>query len=173
MPRRRVPRPLRVLAGFAGGLALWLLLAGPYHRLVGAVAGSAFRAEGEGAIAVSAGREVVIAGPVEQPRARVRVSMAPVTSNLVLLAALWMWDPRPLGRWKWGVIALAALAAGHVIAVIAAIHSGLAVSLEGATGERYGAAEANFWFALWQGYQVVGAWALAFGAFWATRRSAE
>lgn len=172
MPRRnRLPRPVRVGLAFAAALVLWFALAGFYHRALGTAAAALFPSRGAGAVAILADRESLLVGPVEHPRARAAVPMAIVTSNLVLFAALAAWDPSRPGRGRFARlgVALLVLAAGHLLAVVAAIHSSLAVSLSEWTGDRYGAIGTNAWFVLWQGYQVVGAWGLAFGAWWWAR----
>lgn len=171
MRRDHLRPPLRALAGLALALALWRLVAPALHQSLIAAASALL---GSGIALLPDGNALLI-GPSDLPRARAAVPMAILSSNLVLFGALWSWDrgafrPRNIGRFLVGVAILVVLQIG---ALVAAVHATLAVTLAEATGERYSAWEANGWFLLWQGYQVVGAWAAAFMVWWGLRRAGE
>jgi len=169
----RIPRALRVTLAFALGVAFWIFAAESWHQVLGALVRATLPGEGAGALLVLADRSEILIGPVEFPAARGRVPMAVVTSNFALLLGLWGWDRngfriRGLVRLS---IALGILGVLHFVAVVAGIHATVAVQLSQWAGERYGTFETNLWFTLWQGYQVVGAWAGAFIIWWALRSS--
>lgn len=162
MAANRFPRPLSAALAFGLALALWALAGEAYHSALGLAARVILTRGGSGAIFVEPGVDVVYAAPVSRPESRMRIPLTAVTPNLVLLATLWGWSPprRPSG-FAWG---LGIVVAAHLFAVIAGIHANLALAR--GSGESYGILATNLWFIAWQGYQVVGAWAIAFGAWW-------
>lgn len=167
----RLPNALRVALVTVAAFALWWLFAPRLHAALAAAASPLLSRSG---IVLLADRNVMRIGPVDLPGARAGISMAVVTSNLVLFAALWSSDRRAfrqrgLGRFLIGVAVLVAI---QILALISAAHATLAVTLAAATGARYSTWEANAWFLAWQGYQVVGAWAAAFMAWWGLRMAA-
>lgn len=175
MATRRIPRALRVALAFALGVAIWIVAAEWWHEALGSLARATLPDEGKGGLLVMADHNELLIGPVEFPAARGRVPMAVVTSNFALLLGLWGWDQnafRGRGLARLG-LAFGVLAAVHSLAVLAGIHSTLAVQLSQWTGERYGTLETNAWFILWQGYQIIGAWASAFVIWWGLRNSAS
>lgn len=150
--------------------ALWRLAGSALHQAL--VAAASALLEGSG-VALLPDRNVLVIGPTHLPGARASIPMAILSSNLVLFGALWSWDrgafrARNIGRLLVGLAILVLLQIG---ALVAAVHATLAVTLAEATGERYSAWEANGWFLVWQGYQVVGAWAAAFMVWWGLRRA--
>jgi hypothetical protein len=172
---RRIPRALRVALAFALGVAIWTVAAEWWHESLGSLARATLPDRGAGGLLVMADRDALLVGPVEFPAARGRVPMAVVTSNFALLLGLWGWDPngfRSRGLARLG-LALGILATVQLLAVLAAIHSTLAVQLSQWTGARYGTLETNAWFVLWQGYQIIGAWAAAFVIWWGLREGAS
>lgn len=175
MATRRIPRALRVALAFALGVAIWIVAAESWHQALGSLVRATLPGEGAGGLLVAADRNELLIGPVEFPAARGRVPMAVVTSNFALLLGLWGWERngfrgRSLARLG---LACGILAVVHFLAVLAGIHSTLAVQLSQWTSERYGTLETNIWFILWQGYQIIGAWAAAFIIWWGLRSPAS
>ncbi|MGH9458521.1 MAG: hypothetical protein ACRD2J_12890 [Thermoanaerobaculia bacterium] len=155
----RVPRPLRAALCFGAALAAWILFGDACHRALGSAAGVVVAG---GGIFVEPGSEALLAWPTDRPDARVRVPLTAVTSNLVLLATLWGWTgPRRATGYVWGLLVVIA---GQLLAVVSGIHATLALGPGGET--EYGVLATNLWFIAWQGYQIIGAWAIAFGAWW-------
>ncbi|MFN2442271.1 MAG: hypothetical protein ABR517_06265 [Thermoanaerobaculia bacterium] len=173
MAAHRIPRSLRVALAFTLGVALWIVGAGVWHQALGSVVRATLPGEGAGGLLILADRNELLIGPVEFPAARGRVPMAVVTSNFALLLGLWGWDARGFRGRGLARLALAIALLGliHFLAVLAGIHSTLAVQLSRWTGERYGTLETNLWFVFWQGYQIIGAWAAAFVLWWSLRRA--
>jgi hypothetical protein len=166
---------LRVTLAFAFGVAIWIVASEFWHQALGSLARATLPGEGAGGLLVVADRNELLIGPVESPAARGRVPMAVVTSNFALLLGLWGWEKegfRGRGFARLG-LAFGILAVVHFLAVVVGIHSTLAVQLGQWTGERYGTLETNIWFTLWQGYQIIGAWAAAFVIWWGLHNSAS
>ncbi len=163
----RASLALKAALGLIVAIGLWRLASPPYHRFVAAgaslvtarIAPSTVLEEHEGQLRI---------GDRSLER-KAAVALAVVTGNFVLLIALFA-----TVQWSW--IALVRLAAAmiiltltHIAAAVVAGQATLATFFGPWSDQHYGAVAQNLWFVAWQGYEIVGAYAIAFGLWWLLR----
>ncbi len=161
----------RMAAGFAAGLAFWLLFAAPYEKAVAASAGFLLRLfESPAVTSLSAADGEILVERSDFPPASPRPGLpaADLHFNFVLLAALFALLPRPLDPARFGRfwMAAAGLAVIHVLALVFQVESVYATSLGPWSEANYGTFARNFWAAGFHFYQIAGRFAAPFALWW-------
>jgi hypothetical protein len=163
----RASLALKAALGLIVAIGLWRLASPPYHRFVAAgaslatarIAPSAILEEHEGKLRI---------GDRSLER-KAEVALAVITGNVVLLIALFA-----TVRWSWIAlvrltVAMMILIVTHIAAAVIAGQATLATFFGPWSDQHYGAVAQNLWFVAWQGYEIVGAYAIAFGLWWLLR----
>jgi hypothetical protein len=161
----------RLLAGFLICLAVFLLFATTYERIV-APAAEFFLRLGESPAVTRIGAP---GGDFEIQRADIPpgakhpgVPAADIHFNFVLLGALFALQPRPwqgdrVGRF---LVASFCLYLVHIVFLIFAIESLYATRFGEWSSAHYGAFARNFWAAGFHFYQIAGRFAAPFAIWW-------
>ena len=158
---------IRIAAGFAIGLALWLALAPAYERGVAAAAEAILRTAERPAVTrlQAKGGEILVDRADFPPAApRPGLPAADLHFNVVILAAL-LAATAPIRPGRIG-IALLALFAVHVLALCCQVESLYATRLGPWSEANYGAFARNFWATAFHGYQIAGRFAAPFAIWW-------
>ncbi len=166
---------LRLVLGFAAGLALWLVFSAPYERFLAWSAQSAigtFESPATTRLTASDGEIRVDRADFPPASPRPGLSAADIHFNFVLLCALFALgrhplSPRPFGRF-W--IAAALLALVHVGALVFQVESLYATRLGPWSEAHYGAFARNFWAGGFHFYLIAGRFAAPFALWWALGR---
>jgi hypothetical protein len=171
LPRRFDGRlALRLAAGFAAGLALWLLFSAPYEKALAAVAGGAvrlFERPPVTTLAAADGEIQVDRSDFPPASPRPGLPAADLHFNFVLLATLFAMGPHPLAPRRFGRFWIAAglLFVVHVVALIFQVEALYATRLGPWSEAHYGAFARNVWAGGFHFYQVAGRFAAPF-ALW-------
>ena len=168
---KRVKTIAKGAAGFLAGAGLWLSAAGPYHAAIAAPAQFLIRAfESPAATRLGAsGREVIVdRGDFPPSSPRPGIPAGDLDFNIALLAALFAASPRPLSDRAILrlLLALAVLAASHVVALIFSVESLYAMDLGEWSRVHYGAVSRNFWATGAHFYRIAGMFAIPFVLWW-------
>ena len=158
---------LRVLVGFAAGLAIWVALSRPYESLVAGAAEAILRAAERPAVTrLVPGRGEILVERSDFPPAAPRPGLptADLHFNFVILAALFALST-PL-RASRVAIAAVALFAVHVVALCCQVESLYATRLGPWSEAHYGVVARNFWATAFHGYQIAGRFAAPFAIWW-------
>lgn len=179
MPRPEWRRALKALAGFAVGVALWVMLTPVYDRVLAMSATAVMRAFERPPVTrlTQAPDGYVTVGRSDfDPRSkRPAIPVRDLTFNFVLLAALFAASRRTFSDRNIGgfFAASAALALTHVLAVIVTVKNIYASQLGPWSRVHYGAFERNLWGVTNHFYRLVLMYAIAFGLWWVLRDTGE
>lgn len=166
---------LRALAGFAAGLAVYVVLTPLYDGLIAAGAEKMLHAF-ENPNITRLHREpdgyVTVDRRDFDPRSkRPGIALRDLTFNFVLLAALFAASKRPLSDRNIGGFVLASLilAVTHVLGTVVEVMSIYALKLGMWSQMHYSGFERNFWGAANHFYRLVLMYAIAFALWWIFR----
>ena len=176
MPRRdRWKRPVRVVLGFAVGLALWLGLIGVYRSWLAIPAEGILRLTESPAVTTLRDHEdpsMTIVDredfPPQSPRPVLR--LRELTFNVIFLLALFGLVPLTDRNVAALAGSLAILWISHVAFMIVQVKRIYALQLGAWSEANYGSFARNLWGVLDQFYSVVGAFAIPFAAWWLLSR---
>ena len=163
-------------AGFLLGLAFWWVLSFPYARLLAFFSEPLIRmAESPPVTRVIAeGTELTI-DRADFPRSSPRpgLLLMDLTSNFVVLTALFAVNRRPLGDRNITGLLLASLVliAVHIAAVLVNVQEIYALRLGPWSERNYGPVARNLWGAGAHFYSLIGAFGAAFALWWLFRPS--
>jgi hypothetical protein len=163
---------LRLAAGFAAGLVVWLVFAAPYERSMAAASEALLRAfENPPVTRLEASRGEIIVDRADFPEASPRPGLpaGDLHFNFVLLCALFAMTPRPLSPGNFGRFwaAAALLWVVHVLALVVQIESVYATRLGPWSEAHYGAVARNLWGGGFHFYLIAGRFAAPFALWWA------
>jgi hypothetical protein len=169
---------LRLVAGFAVGLAVWLVFAAPYERSMALAAEALLRTfERPPVTRLDASRGEIIVDRADFPEASPRPGLpaGDLHFNFVLLCALFAMAPRPLSSGNFGRFwaAAALLWVVHVLALVVQVESVYATRLGPWSDAHYGAVARNLWAGGFHFYQIAGRFAAPFALWWALGRPQE
>ncbi|HUP63257.1 MAG TPA: hypothetical protein VNA69_22900 [Thermoanaerobaculia bacterium] len=166
---------LKALAGFAAGLALWLLLSPLYDRVVARAAEFTLRAFERPAVTrlrPAADQYVTVDRSDFDPRSkRPAFALRDLTFNFLLLTALFATSRRVFSDRNIGgfLIATGLLALTHVAGTITEVMSIYVLKLGIWSTVHYGAFERNLWSVANHFYRLVLMYAIAFALWWLFR----
>ena len=166
---------LRALAGFAAGLAVWLLLSPLYDRVIARGAEATLRTFEKPAVThlrTGDDQYVTVDRSDFDPRSkRPAIPLRDLTFNVVLLAALFACSKRPLSDRNIGglLIATVLLAVTHIGAAITEVMSIYVAKLGLWSTVHYGPVARNFWGVANHFYRLVLMYAIAFALWWIFR----
>ncbi|MEO8585025.1 MAG: hypothetical protein ABI584_02590 [Acidobacteriota bacterium] len=168
---------LRVLLGFAAGLALWWAATPAYNRLLAGVAEGAIRVfERPAATRLYAEDRRIVIDRADFPSTSDRPSLPAddLTFDVILFLALAATTGGLLrDRAVKGVaVSLLALFVLHVLAVIANVEALYATRLGAWSAAHYGVLSRNLWVTAMHFWRVVGCYAAAFLLWWFLVREA-
>lgn len=166
---------LRALAGFALGLAVYVLITPAYDSFIAAIAQRAIHL-GEDPNVTRLRRaddgNVTVDRTDFDPRSkRPGIPVRDLTFNFVLLTALFAVSKRPFSDRNIGgfVLASVLLAVTHVLGVVAEVMSIYAAKLGMWSTVHYSSFERNFWGVANHFYRLVFMYAIAFALWWVLR----
>ena len=167
---------VRLVLGFAAGLAFWLAFPAPYERTVAAAAEfllRAFESPAVTRVAASPGEFRVDRADFPPSSPRPGLPTADLHFNFVLLCALFALSPGPLSAANVGRFwaATAALWAIHVLALVFQVESLYATRLGPWSQAHYGPVARNLWAGGFHFYQIAGRFAAPFAIWWFFGRS--
>lgn len=170
------PRPVRLALKAAAGLliaiAFWRIASIPYNRaIVDAGGWLTDHVANNRATVLEDRADRLRIGHISLGGRMAEIQLTVITGNTVLLIALFA-----TSAWRWRLLArlllaLVCLAAVHVAAVAVVAQANLATLFGAWSEKQYSAVAENLWFIAGQGYDVVGAYAIAFGLWWLLRPS--
>ena len=166
---------LRALAGFAAGLAVWLLLSPLYDRVVARCAEVSLRAFERPAVthlrAADDPYTTVNRSDFDPRSKRPAISIRDLTFNFILLAALFATGKRPFSDRNIAGFLIASVLLGvtHVGAVITEVMSIYVAKLGIWSTIHYGSIARNFWGVSNHFYRLVLMYAIAFALWWIFR----
>ena len=169
---------LRALAGFAAGLAIYVLITPLYDRGLAAVTEktlNAFERPDVTRLHRAADGNVTVDRRDFDPRSkRPGIPLRDLTFNFVLLCALFAANERPVSDRNIGgfLAASAVLSLTHVVGAVTEVMSIYALKLGMWSQIHYSAFERNFWGAANHFYRLVLMYAIAFALWWIFRPSA-
>ncbi|HTY43254.1 MAG TPA: hypothetical protein VMH79_15390 [Thermoanaerobaculia bacterium] len=168
---------IRLLVGFAAGLAFWFAFAAPYEKAVAAAAEALVRLfEHPAVTTLSASGGEILVDRSDFPPASPRPGLPAddLHFNFVLLATLFALGRRPLEPRRFGRFWLAALSLAviHVIALVFQVEALYATRLGPWSEAHYGPLARNFWGAGFHFYQIAGRFAAPFALWWGFGRDA-
>ena len=178
MPRIDWRLALKALAGFAAGVALWMLLSPAYDRAIGAGAEAVMRAFENPKVTrlrLAPDRLTTVDRSDFDPRSkRPAISIADLTFNFVLLTALFAASPRVFSDRNIGgfLAASATLALTHILGVIIRVKSIYVAKLGMWSTVNYTSFDRNFWGTADHFYRLVLMYAVAFALWWVFRAPA-
>jgi hypothetical protein len=167
---------IRVLLGFAIGLAAWFLFRDAYEGAVAPAAEFLIRLAERPAVTrlEAPGKEFLVNRTDFPPGAPHPGLPSPdLHFNFVLLAAFFALHPHP---WRGDrlvrlLIALVCLYLVHVVFLVFQVQSVYATSLGDWSAAHYGKAARNFWAAGFHFYQIAGRFAAPFAIWWLVGRA--
>lgn len=166
---------LKTLAGFAAGLAVYVLITPLYDSLIAAGAEktlNAFENPNVTRLRRAPDGNVTVDRMDFDPRSqRPAIPLRDLTFNFVLLTALFAVSPRPFSDRNIGgfVIASVILALTHVLGAVVEVQSIYALKLGNWSQMHYSGFERNFWGAANHFYRLVLMYAIAFALWWVFR----
>ena len=172
MPRLDWRLIARAFAGFAVGLAIWVLLSPIYDRLVARAAEFSIRAFERPPVTrlkPSNDQYFTVDRSDFDPRSkRPAIPIRDLTFNFILLTALFACGKRPFSDRNIGgfLIACGILSITHVAATIVEVQSIYALKLGLWSNVHYSAFERNFWGTANHFYRLVLMYAIAFCLWW-------
>lgn len=175
MPRIDWRLALKALAGFAAGVALWMLLSPLYDRAIAAGAEAVLRAFESPKVTrlrMAEDKLTTVDRSDFDPRStRPAISIADLTFNFVLLMALFAASPRAFSDRNIGgfLAASATLALTHILGVITRVKSIYVAKLGMWSTVNYTSFDRNFWGAADHFYRLVLMYAVAFALWWVFR----
>lgn len=175
MPRIDWRLALKALAGFAAGVALWMLLSPAYDRAIGAGAEAVMRAFENPKVTrlrLAPDRLTTVDRSDFDPRSkRPAISIADLTFNFVLLTALFAASPRVFSDRNIGgfLAASATLALTHILGVIIRVKSIYVAKLGMWSTVNYTSFDRNVWGTADHFYRLVLMYAVAFALWWLFR----
>lgn len=179
MPRLEWQRALKALAGFAVGVALWLMLTPVYDRVLAVSATALMRAFERPPVTrlTKAPDGYVTVGRSDfDPRSkRPAIPVHDLTFNFVLLTALFAASSKTFSDRNIGgfFAASATLALTHLAALIVTVKNIYASQLGPWSRVNYGAFERNVWGVTNHFYRLVLMYAIAFGLWWVFRGTGD
>ncbi len=161
----------RLGAGFLASLALWVLLARPYERMLAPGAQLlmwAFESPAVTRLAAGPGEIVVDRSDFPPSSPRPGLPAPDIHFNFVLLTTLFLANrralsPRNLGRW---LAAAAGLWIIHLAAVTCEVESVYATRLGAWSAAHYSALARDLWAAAFHFYLIAGRFAAPFALWW-------
>ena len=166
------PLVLKALAGFAVGLAIWVMLSPLYDGVIARAAEIAIRTFEKPAVTrlrPSEDQYVTVDRTDFDPRSkRPAIPLRDLTFNIVLLTALFAISKRPFSdRNIVGfLIAALILAVTHVFGAVAEVMSIYVAKLGLWSTVHYGSFSRNFWGVANHFYRLVLMYAIAFALWW-------
>ena len=166
---------LKALAGFAAGLALWVMLSPLYDRVIARAAEVSIRAFEKPPVTRLRPAEdqyVTVDRTDFDPRSkRPAIPIRDLTFNFLLLTALFALSKRPISdRNIVGfVIASAILAITHIFGAVAEVMSIYVAKLGLWSTVHYGSFARNFWGVANHFYRLILMYAIAFALWWIFR----
>jgi hypothetical protein len=169
--RRRWVIALKALAGLLAGMALWLVLAGPYNEMLAGMAEPLVRAlERSPATRLHAWNgNIIIERPEFRPGSPTpALDAGRLTANIILLTALFATNRRPMSVRNLAAFVFAALIliVVHVLAVVVNVQSIYAWDLGAWSAAHYGRLARTFWEGATHFYTVAGSFGSAFLLWW-------
>jgi len=167
---------IRLLIGFAVGLALWFLFAPSYEQAVAPAAEILIRLGERPAVTrlEAPGGEFLVNRTDFPPGAPHPGLPAPdLHFNFVLLVAFFALDPHPFRGKRLGrlLLALLCLYVVHVVFLVFQVESVYATRLGAWSSAHYGTVARNFWAGGFHFYQIAGRFAAPFAIWWLFGRS--
>ena len=175
MPRIELRVALRAIAGFIAGVALWMLLSPLYDRAIGACAEAVLRAFENPKVTrlkLAEDNFTTVDRSDFDPRSkRPGIGIRDLTFNVVLLFALFAASPRPFSDRNIGgfLVACAALALTHILAVVIEVKSIYVAKLGMWSTVNYSDFDRNLWGVLNHSYRLVLMYAIAFALWFVLR----
>lgn len=169
---------LRALAGFAAGLAVYVLITPLYDRVIAETAEKSMRAFERPPVTrlqrAEDGNVTVDRSDFDPRSRRPGIPLRDLTFNFVLLCALFAANQRPLSDRNIGgfLAASAALALTHVLGTMTEVMSIYALKLGMWSQMHFSAFERNFWGVASHFYRLVLMYAIAFALWWIFRAPA-
>ncbi|HEY0158576.1 MAG TPA: exosortase H-associated membrane protein [Thermoanaerobaculia bacterium] len=163
------------MAGFAAGVAIWMLLSPLYDRAIAAGAQGVLRAFENPRVTrlrVAEDKLTTVDRSDFDPRSkRPAISIGDLTFNFVLLMALFAASPRVFSDRNIGgfLAASATLALTHILGVIIRVRSIYVAQLGMWSTVNYTSFDRNFWGAADHFYRLVLMYAIAFALWWVFR----
>lgn len=177
MPRIDWRVALRAIAGFVAGVALWALLSPLYDRAIGAGAQAVIRATENPKVTrlrLAEDNFTTVDRSDFDPRSkRPGIGIRDLTFNVVLLFALFAASARPFSDRNIGgfLVACAALALTHILAVVIEVKSIYVAKLGMWSTVNHSDLERNVWGVLNHSYRLVLMYAIAFALWFLLRDS--
>jgi hypothetical protein len=175
LPRLAWRTALRALAGFAAGLAIYVLITPLYDRVIAAAAETTLRAFERPAVTrlhrAEDGNVTVDRSDFDPRSKRPGIPLRDLTFNFVLLCALFAANERPMSDRNIGgfLAASAVLGLTHVLGAATEVMSIYALKLGMWSQVHYSAFERNFWGVANHFYRLVLMYAIAFALWWIFR----
>jgi hypothetical protein len=175
LPRLAWRTALRALAGFAAGLAIYVLITPLYDRVIAAVAEKTLRAFERPPVTrlhrAEDGNVTVDRSDFDPRSKRPGIPLRDLTFNFVLLCALFAANERPMSDRNIGgfLAASAVLALTHVLGAATEVMSIYALKLGMWSQIHYSGFERNFWGVANHFYRLVLMYAIAFALWWIFR----
>lgn len=166
---------LKAIAGFAAGLAVWILLSPIYDRVVARAAEFTMRAIEHPSVTrlrPASDQRVTVDRADFDPRSnRPAISVRDLTFNFILLTALFAMARRTFSDRNIGgfLVATGLLAITHVFGVITEVMSIYVMKLGLWSQIHYGAVSRNVWTAANHFYRLVLMYAISFALWWLFR----
>jgi hypothetical protein len=179
LPRLDWRLAVKVLAGFAAGLALWVFLSPVYDRMIASVAAATMRAfEKPPVTRLRPAKDnfITVDRADFDPRSqRPAIPLRDLTFNVILLTALFAASKRTFSDRNIGgfIAAVVILALTHVLGAIAEVMSIYVAKLGMWSTVHYSDAQRTFWGVANHFYRLVLMYAIAFALWWVFRDRAE
>ena len=168
---------LRALAGFAAGLAIYVLITPLYDRLIAAVTEKTLHAFETPDVTrlhrEDDGNTTIDRRDFDPRSQRPGIPLRDLTFNFVLVCALFAANERPLSDRNIGgfLAASAVLSLTHVLGAVAEVMSIYALKLGMWSQMHFSPFERNFWGVASHFYRLVLMYAIAFALWWIFRPS--
>lgn len=170
---------LKALAGFAAGLAIYVLITPLYDRFIASLAEKAIHLSESPDVTrlrrAPDGNVTVDRTDFDPKSKRPGIPLRDLTFNFVLLTALFAASPRTFSDRNIGGFFLASLllAVTHVLGAVAEVMSIYALKLGMWSRVNYSDFERNFWGVASHFYRLVLMYAFAFALWWVFRGPAQ